>query len=136
ILAELASGTLPVSHETLDAHPRRAAAEFLRQMLVANGALAPRHEGLARLERWVDDALSRIGPPEHRRLVQAYATWEVLARLRRRAAAGAVVRTANAKLRINAAADLLAWLEPRGTTLENLGQPDLEDWLAEHAPSS
>ena len=136
ILAELASGARPVSHATLDAHPRRGAAEFLRQMLVANGALAPRHEGLARLERWVADALAQIDPPGDRRLVQAYATWEVLARLRRRAESGSVVRTANAKLHIGSAARLLAWLSGRGTTLEELTQPDLDDWLAEGAPSS
>jgi hypothetical protein len=105
-------------------------------MLVANGALAPRHEALARLERWVADLLAGIDPAQDRRLVQAYATWEVLARLRRRAEGGAVVRTANAKHRIGAAARLLAWLAGRGTSLEALTQPDLDGWLVDHAPSS
>jgi hypothetical protein len=44
ILADVAANKLALSHEALDAHPRRAAAEYLRQVLVANGALPARNE--------------------------------------------------------------------------------------------
>jgi hypothetical protein len=135
ILAELATGTLALTHDALDAHPR-GAAEFLRQMLVANGALEARHEDLARMEVWVQAVLSRIDQPEDRRLVQAYATWAVLARLRRRARAGGVVRTPHAKHRITAAVRLLAWLRGRDTSLADLAQPDVDVWLAADPPSS
>jgi hypothetical protein len=136
ILAELATGRLALTHDALDAHPRRGAAEFLRQMLVANGALEARHEDLARLEVWVQAALARIDQPEDRRLVQAYATWAVLSRLRRRAEAGGVVRIRHAKIRISAAVGLLAWLRSRGTSPPDLGQPDMDVWLAADPPPS
>jgi len=136
ILAELATGRLALTHDALDAHPRRGAAEFLRQMLVANGALETRHEDLARLEVWVQAVLAGIDQPEDRRLVQAYATWAVLARLRRRARAGTVVRTPHAKHRITAAVRLLAWLRNRDRSLADLAQPDVDVWLAADPPSS
>ena len=136
ILAELAGGDLALTHEALDAHPRRGAAEFLRQMLVANGALEARHEDLARMQVWVQAVLAGIDQPEDRRLVQAYATWAVLSRLRRRAQAGGVVRTRHAKIRITAAVRLLAWLRSRDTSLADLAQPDIEVWLATDPPAS
>ena len=136
LLAELASGRQPLTHAALDAHPRRGAAEFLRQMLVANGALEARHEDLARMEVWVDSVVVGIGNPEDRRLVQAYASWSVLARLRQRTRAGGVVRTPHAKHRITAAVRLLAWLRSRDRSLAELDQPGMELFLAAGAPSS
>ena len=136
LLAGLASGDRALTHGALDAHPRRGAAEFLRQMLVANGALEARHEDLARMEVWVQAVLAEIGHPEDRRLVQAYATWSVLARLRRRARSGGVVRTRHAKVRITAAVHLLAWLRGRDMSLADLAQPDVDVWLAADPPSS
>ena len=103
----MAANKLALSHEALDAHPRRAAAEYLRQVLVANGALPARNEHVARLERWVRAKVATIEPPEHRRMVNTYATWVVLRRLRSRADAGEVVRSSLAKARINAAVHLL-----------------------------
>lgn len=74
VLAEVASGQLPLTHEALDAHPHPRAADYLRQMLVAGGALAHRDEDLARAERWLGTLLAAIKVTEHRRLVQAFAT--------------------------------------------------------------
>ncbi len=50
ILGELGTHGVAVTHEALDASSPRAAADFLRHLLVANGVLAPRDEGLVRLE--------------------------------------------------------------------------------------
>ncbi len=44
LLADVAAGRLPVTHDALDTHPRRRAADYLRHMLTANGALPPRDE--------------------------------------------------------------------------------------------
>jgi hypothetical protein len=41
LLADLASGALPATHQALDADPRRRAADFLRHMLTAGGVLPP-----------------------------------------------------------------------------------------------
>ena len=135
VLADMAANKLALSHEALDAHPRRSAAEYLRHVLVANGALPGRNEHVARLERWVRDRVAGIERPEHRRMVNTYATWVVLRRLRRRADAGEVVHSNLAKTRVNAAVHLLAWLAERGQGLAELDQAVLERWLEESCPS-
>ncbi|MGH3920323.1 MAG: hypothetical protein ACRDSG_15005, partial [Pseudonocardiaceae bacterium] len=43
VLAEVASGQLQITHEALDAHPHPRAADYLRHMLIAGGALAHRN---------------------------------------------------------------------------------------------
>jgi hypothetical protein len=132
ILAEVASGALPATHQALDACPRRRAADQLRQALVAGAALPPRDEELARTGQWLTTLLASIDVPEHRRLVQAYATWQVMRRLRASAARGGRPRTytAHARNNIRAAADFTAWLARRGQPLQQCRQADADDWLA------
>jgi len=131
LLAGAAAGRLAISHEALDAHPHRRAADYLRHMLTAGGALPPRDEELARTGQWLTVVLSTIEPAADRRLVQAYATWQVMRRLRASAAAAARPRTptAHARNNIRAAASLLAWLRGRGTDLAACGQADIDQWL-------
>jgi hypothetical protein len=64
--------------------------------------------------------------------VQAFATWHVMRRLRRTAAAGSRPRTytAGARNTISAAVRLLRWLGTRGTTPAGCRQGDIDDWLA------
>jgi hypothetical protein len=53
LLADAAAGRLAVSHDALDAHPHRRAADYLRHILTAGGALPPRDEELARAGHWL-----------------------------------------------------------------------------------
>lgn len=132
MLADLASGKLPATHQALDAHPQHRAADFLRQMLTAGGVLPARDEELARTEQWLARLLAAIEPASGRRLVHAYATWQVMRRLR--ASAGHARRprtyTAHARNNIRAAADFLSWLADRGLALGACRQSDIETWLA------
>jgi hypothetical protein len=132
ILAQITSGTLPATHQALDAWPRRRAADQLRQVLVASGALAPRDEELTRTEQWLTTLLASIDTGRHRRIVSAFATWHVMRRLRRAAGAHRRPRTytAHAQNMIKAAVTFLSWLDRRGTTLADCGQRDVDDWLA------
>jgi hypothetical protein len=131
LLADVAAGRLAISHQALDDCPRRRAADYLRHMLTATGALPPRDEELARAGQWLGTVLEAISPAADRRLVQAYATWQVMRRLRASAAAAARPRTptAHARNHIRAAAGLLAWLRGRGTELAACGQADIDQWL-------
>ena len=132
ILAELAAGRLAATHDALDAHQRRRAADYLRQMLIAGGVLPPRDEQLARTEQWLADLLASLTIPEHRRLVHTFATWRVMRRLRRSAEARKASRTytAHARLKIKTAAGFLAWLAANNTTLADCRQAHIEEWLA------
>lgn len=131
ILAELAAGTLPISHQALDSHQHRQAADYLRQVLVANKVLPVRDEALATTERFLAATLQAIPSGGDRRLVHAYATWKVLRRLRRSAANSTRPRTytRHAHAHITAATTFLAWLADRGTTLDRAGQADVDTWL-------
>jgi hypothetical protein len=131
VLAEVASGQLLITHEALDTHPHPRAADYLRHMLIAGGALAHRDETLARAQRWLDNLLTAIEVPEHRRLVHTFATWQVMRRLRRHAETNHAPRTytAHAKAKIKTAADFLAWLAANDTALADCRQADIDNWL-------
>ena len=131
LLADVAAGRLAISHQALDDHPHRRAADYLRHMLTAGrGAAAPRR-GTRPRRAMAHGLLARSSPAADRRLVQAYATWQVMRRLRASAAAAARPRTptAHARNSIRAAASLLAWLRDRGTTLDACRQADIDQWL-------
>jgi hypothetical protein len=132
LLADLAAGRLAITHEALDQHPQPRAASHLRHMLTASGALPPRDEELARAERWLTQLLASIEVPGHRQLVNAFATWQVMRRLRRTSETRRRPRTytAHARNTISAAARFLRWLAARGQTLPGCRQADVEDWLA------
>ncbi len=132
MLAGLASGTLPATHQALDAHPSRRAADFLRQMLTAGGVLPARDEDVARTGQWLDGVVGSVQPAAARRVARAYATWQVMRRLR--ATAGRTARprtyTAHAHRNVRAAASFLAWLHDRGRALADCRQSDIDSWLA------
>ena len=131
ILAALARGDIALCHEALDAHPKRRAADYLRAMLVAHGALPPRDQPLVRLERAVADLLAEVPTDDDRRMLTAYATWRILHRARRRAqhrpTTTTIVRRATVYLR--AAIALLEWLRTNNIRLDRLTQADIDQWL-------
>jgi len=137
ILAELALGTMAVSHESLDTHPRPRAANHVRQMLVAHGVLAPRDDQLAALERANVLTIAAIERPEDRKTIAAFATWRVLRGVRRRAEHDTSARTAirHARNQVLAAVRFLDWLDAHHLSLAACTQGDLELWLATGPPS-
>lgn len=138
VLADIGAGRTAATHEALDEHPRPRAAGFLRQVLTAGGVLDPRDEELTRAEQWLAGLLESLDSPEHRWLVRAFATWQVMRRLRHNAQARPRhrTRTANARNSISEAARFLAWLSGRGTTLPQCRQADIDDWLGTASASA
>ena len=132
LLADLAAGRLPATHQALDADPRSRAAGFLRQMLTASGVLPPRDEELARAGQWITGVLEAVEPASSRQVARAYATWQVMRRLRTSAGRAARPRTytAHARRNVRAAAGFLAWLHGRDRPLATCRQADVEAWLA------
>jgi len=136
ILGEVAAGVLPLSHETLDAHPRRRGADVLRHLLVANGALPARDDALARLETWIAARLDAVSDPSRRRLLRSYATWRVLRRARQRAKPpeGSRAPVGHAKTRVRAAIAFVEFLDQRRHTLAGCTQTDIDTWLEQGPP--
>jgi hypothetical protein len=131
ILAAMAAGELAVSHDALDRLPQTKPLDFLRDLLVAAGVLAPRQTDFARLEPWLDGLLA-TAPHEHARLVRVFATWDAFRRLRPKATAGRLTENASRRARsqVRQALALLAWLDEQGVPLAELRQDDLDRWLA------
>ena len=103
-------------------------------MLVAADMLPTRDEALVRLEGWVTSTLlTGVEPPEHRRLLQAYATWRVLRRARRRAEHNnhGQTPTSYPRTQLLAAARFIGWLDQRGVPLADCSQADVDSWLAD-----
>ena len=134
VLADLAAGTTTISHAGLDSHPRRGGANYLRHVLVAAQVLPARDESLARLEAWVTTTLlAGVAHPEHRRLLQAYATWRVLRKARRRAELNHTGRTPTSypRTQLIVAGRYLNWLNQQDLTLAQCRQSDVDLWLVD-----
>lgn len=131
-LRELGTGERQLTHAALDALPDSRALRNLRCVLVATGALPVRDEQLVRLEASIARAVDRDRPDE-RQVLQRYAVWHLLRRLRQRVGKTTGVTRQQATVvqdNIRAAIALLDWLAGRGLSLGSAGQGDLEAWLA------
>ena len=131
-LAELATGQRPLSHAALDDLPPGKPIEHLRSVLVATAALPARDEQLARIERWISQAVSGHAGPDDKELLHRYAAWHLLRRLRQRnrGATTTYGQLNTVRQRVRAAVGLLGWLRERGLTLASCSQADLDAWLA------
>jgi hypothetical protein len=137
IAADIASGALALTHEALDAHPARRAANYLRHILVAHGALAARDDGLVELVSWVEARLVACSAA-WRTILSSYARWHVVLGVRRRAEASPRPRTptARAKTCLNAAIAFMSFLDSRGVELCGTTQSDIDAWASQGPPSS
>lgn len=132
LLTALATGTIPISHDALAAHPAWRKATYLRELLIACGILPPIDKQLMLFQRWLDTHLAATTNPEHHALLSRFATWNELRRLRHKAdqapLSPATIRVS--RERIRQATALLTWLHTTGHTLATCPQPHLETWLA------
>jgi len=132
ILGELGTGTRPLTHAALDELPASKPLTHLRAVLVATGALPPRDEQMARLERWTARAIAGRDDPAQQQLLHRYAVWHLLRRLRRRTDGTDTTHNQLVAVRqhVRAATVLLDWLTAHGLTLATCRQGDLDRWLA------
>ena len=136
ILRQLATGQRPLTHDALDELPQGKPLEHLRAVMVATGALPPRDEHLARLERWTTNTVAARPDPDEQQILHRYAVWHVLRRLRGRLRDTDTTheQAVAAQRVINAAIALLDWLTEHGLTLATAGQADLDTWLLQAQP--
>ena len=135
VLADLAAGRMPLTHEALDKLPKRQILEHLRLTLVAVGALPERDEELIRLERALTDFLATQQDPARRKVLHRYLIWNLLRRLRSRNNGRPTTRQQALRIRLHrrAAEAFLGWLDTHNLTLATFGQTDLEHWLTDPA---
>ena len=132
VLSGLADGSIPLTHQALDELPRRPALGYLRQTLVATGALPWRDEEMTRLESFLNGLLDSQPDAERRRLLHRYLIWHLVRRMRSRNNGKPVTRQQSKLIRrlARGAIVFLDWAESRGLTLGSCQQADLDYWLA------
>jgi len=131
ILHDIKTRTRPLTHETLDELPAGKPVEHLRSVLVATGALPPRDEQTARLERWITITIAGRDNRGERELLHRYAVWHLLRRLRRRTGGAETTysQLVGVRRHVRAAITLLDWLATRDLTLARARQSALDAWL-------
>lgn len=136
ILHAMATGVVPITHQTFDQLPANRATYYLRDLLVACGVLDPYDPELARVQPWLDQKLAvlprHVGDP-----IRRYAMWHLLRRLRATDRAGRLTHSAILRARsdILNAARFLTWLDQQDMQLHQLTQPILEEYTVQHPPS-
>jgi hypothetical protein len=131
LLADLATGRLPLSHESLNDHPSPQSAAHLRDLLVQHGILEERDRYLVQFEAWLLRTLASVEGEEDRQLIRGFAAGHSL-RLSERAAdepltPGLVGRPQH---EINSAKAFLAWLRDQDATPATCTQAHLDTWIA------
>lgn len=130
VLADIACGARELTHAEFDRLGSGGALAHLRSVLVATGALPARDEQMARLQRFVDDALTGRADVEQRQILHRYALWHLLRRLRRRNGDRDTTREQYSVVtqQVRDAGALLDWLAAQQLTLATAGQGDLDRW--------
>ena len=132
LLAGLACGDIPLTHQGLDDAGKDNETAHLRSLLEHNGILPARDEPLARFERWLTLKLDAITEPAVRTPVEQFATWYHLRRLRKASTPGqrSDAATRYAKQDITEAIKFLAWLHnAHQRTVATCLQQDVNEWL-------
>lgn len=127
LVSDLGAGTCDLTHEDFDARmssPKDLSVDYLRSLLVSAGILPVRDEYLARLERWVEFKIATLDDPEDRRLITAFARWDRVVRIRRRARGKPISPAAVdvTQSQIGRAVTFLTWLKKHDATLATCHQ--------------
>jgi hypothetical protein len=132
ILRTLARGEAPLTHEGLSTLTPRRSVIHIRDLLMASGVLPAVDKHLYLFEQWLPGYLHAIADTGRRRLLERFATWHLLRRLRQIAADGPIGygRQQNAQKALTIAAGFLTYLADHGIQVEQLTQVDLDAWYA------
>jgi hypothetical protein len=135
LMRQLGRGEIALTHQAFHTlQPWRAAAH-LRELLMACGVLPRIDKQICLFERWLLAHLDAIGDPDRAQLIQRFAAWEVLPRLRA-SAANKPITPASRKFageQIIQATVFLDWLAAHQRPLRSCDQADIDTWHAEHA---
>ncbi|MFG1879515.1 hypothetical protein ACGFIV_32245 [Sphaerisporangium sp. NPDC049003] len=131
ILRALATGQTPLTHDGLSTLTPWRSVAHVRDLLIASGVLPPADRFLILFQQWLDGWLADVDP-DHRKVLQRFATWHILRRLRTAAARGpfGYGRNQSARNTLVKAADFCAWLDTRDRTLSTCTQADIDTFYA------
>ncbi len=133
----MARGELDISHTAFETLPATRAVGYLRDLLAALDVIPPYQPALERVTPWLRELLASL-PKRARHLIDRFARWQLLRRLRlfgqrdhgRRVTHSGVQ---SARAAILATARFPGWLESEDISLVELSRADLERYLV-HRP--
>jgi hypothetical protein len=133
LLRALARDHRELTHQVLNQLQPTRAVTHLRDLLMHHGILPTADRDLLAFETWLSNWLPALTHPEHRQLLELFARWHVLRRLRATAAHTAIGhhRDKQARLQLRRAAALLAWLAEHNLALAECTQATIDAWHAE-----
>lgn len=133
ILRAMAHGDLPISHTAFEELPCTRSINYIRDLLTATGVIAPYQPLIARTTHWLNEILDLL-PKHHADLINRFAQWQLLRRLRHLEAQNKVTRGAvnQARATVIAAIRLLIWLDEHQIALSQTTQTNLDHYLAEY----
>jgi hypothetical protein len=129
-IGHLAAIPAPLGHQALAPGSSRRRRAYLRRLLVEAGFLPPRDERLAQLDDWARRRMAHA-PATHAYLVRPYTVWSVLRRARQRSERKNLSEGAAnwGRIRVNAALDLLGWLDVHHIAFADADQNDIDRYL-------
>lgn len=131
---DLATGRLALTPQALHLLANWRTVAYLRDLLMACGALPAVDKQLLHFETWLAYRLAEPGGDPHQRLLRRFATWEQLPRLRARADRNPLTTSSRrfTSEQFTAARTFLAWAGGRGGTSGACTQADIDTWHATH----
>lgn len=132
LLTDLARGRLELTHEAFAQLPNGHTVTYLLDLLTSCGILEPVDRQILLFKRAFTVFLATVTNPEHAQLLNRYATWQQLRRLRGKAAKGPLIPSQVRHMRdqLVEALDLLTFLDEHGPPLAQTRQADLDRWMA------
>jgi hypothetical protein len=133
VLRGLATGKLAISHDTFRHQlPLDRRHCYIRDLLAATGVLPPYAPAIERITPWLAQIAASL-TPEHAEVLNRYAHWQVLRRMRQHAGAGTLTSCIvnGGRANITGAAQLLAWASEHNMMITELSQAHLEHYLTE-----
>jgi integrase len=134
LLADLATGRIPLTHQALQALPNWRAVAYLRDLLMACGVLPAVDKQLLHVETWLHQRLADLAGHQHARVLHQFGVWQQLPRLRAKAKIRPLTPAARrfAGEQFTQAQKFLAWVDARGRSPAELRQTDVDAWHATH----
>ncbi|WNV75269.1 hypothetical protein [Geodermatophilus sp. DSM 44513] len=133
ILRDMARGELEISHAAFETLPSSRAVDYVRDLLAALGVIPPYQLAVERIVPWLRELLADQ-PKANADLIDRFARWQLLRRLRLLAERDRVTRggVQHAREAVLGATRFLHWLDEHDTTLATATQAQLDDYLVRH----
>lgn len=134
LLTDLATGTLPLTHDALHEHPDWRIVANLRDLLMSCEVLPLVDKQLLHAESRLRRQLAEVEHEPHRHLLQQFVHWHLIPDLHAKARRYSLTESARkcTNAQFTCANNFMRWLDEHHTRLANTTQADLENWHAGH----